>query len=609
MDKHWPQNPSHISTIRSSNGCWTCRLRRKKCDENHPVCDACSALHITCHHAQDKPEWMDGGVKQEEMAERLKREVKEKAAYRRRGERAVHTSVERASFSEATTGESIILPQRPPRDLASRTCDLLRSTTGTHNDEREPCPSRSTTRPQRGADRALTHEDRKSIAFGRSDTILIMFYLEHLLPFLFPFYRPSILQGGRAWVLEMMISSPVVRQAVLCQSSYFFSLARGTANVDIFWETVLTESRNAFGVLRQALQVIEDSGVAEHLHGAVRIMASIMQVQRFEIAVLSFSNCQAHFNAAVALFRQLLDSPGAVEPAGPRSSYNVVISRLGLPSWTVPPQCVQIPTAEQSAFRFSSALLIFDDIVASTVFQERPRLYEYHRDLLGDIDGADPAIDLEAAVGCQNWALLQISEISVLDAWKQRCKRAGNLDVMELVRRATAIKDSLETQLTRFETDPVITPKVGSSLLDILTADHGQQSKTSASQSSLVTRVWAHAAHVYLFVVVSGWQPASVDVRYHVGRIVELLTRQISPPALLRTMVWPFCVAGCLAEPEQEDHFRGMVEALQPQSVFGTARKALEIMENVWRNRDPKDAASRDLATCFRSQGDLVLLV
>ncbi|KAK9482886.1 fungal-specific transcription factor domain-containing protein [Lipomyces starkeyi] len=601
MDMDLPYGPRHSSTLRSSDGCWTCRLRRKKCDRKHPVCDACAALHITCHYDQDKPEWMDGGVRQEEMAERLKREVKEKA-HRRRGERPVPISGDRVS------GELIVLRQRLPRDLASRTRDLLRSTTGTHNDEREPCPSRSTTRPQRRADSTLTHEDRKSIAFGRTDTILIMFYLEHLLPFRFPFYRPSILQGGRAWILEMMISS-VFRQATLCQSSYFFSLARGTASIDIVWETVLTESRDAFGVLRQALQVIEDSGVAEHLHGAVRIMASIMQVQRFEIAVLSFSNCQAHFNAALALFRQILDSPGTIEPVGPRSSYNVVISRLGSPSWILPAQCVQIPTAEQSAFRFSSALLIFDDIVASTVFQEQPRLYEYHHGLLGDIDGADPAIDLEPAVGCQNWALLQIGEISVLDAWKQRCKRAGNLDVMELVRRATAIKDSLEAHLTRLETDPLITPKEGGSLLDILTADYGQQSKTPASQSSLVTRVWAHAAHVYLFVVVSGWQPASVDVRYHVGRIVELLTRQISPPALLRTMVWPFCVAGCLAEPAQEDHLRGMVEALQPPSVFGTVRKALEIMENVWRNRDAGDAASRDLATCFRSQGDLVLLV
>lgn len=243
------------------------------------------------------------------------------------------------------------------------------------------------------------------------------------------------------------------------------------------------------------------------------------------------------------------------------------------------------------------------------MLQEQFRLYKYHRSLLVNTDGTDSPISFEAVVGCQNWALLQIGEIGVLDAWKQQCKRAGNLNVIELVHRATAIKESLEAHLTRLETNLVIIPEEDNSLLDVFAANYCQQSETFASQSSLVTRVWAHAALIYLFVVLSGWQPASVDLRYHVGRIIELLTHQISLPALLRTMVWPFCVAGCLAEPAQEAHLRGMVENLQPPSVFGTVRKALEIMENVWRNRNAEDAASRDLAACFRSQGDLVLLV
>ena len=73
-------------------------------------------------------------------------------------------------------------------------------------------------------------------------------------------------------------------------------------------------------------------------------------------------------------------------------------------------------------------------------------------------------------------------------------------------------------------------------------------------------------------------------------------------------MVLPYCVAGYLAGPGQETQFRGMVEALET-SILGTAHKALEIMENVWRSRDAGDIAARDLATYFRSQGDLVLLV
>lgn len=545
---------------------------------------------------------MDGGVKQAEMAERLKRDIKET---RRRGDRVARPSGDRISVSGATTNRLGVLPPKPLGDLASPITDFLKATQDIHNDGMEPNPT--TPLQKESPCNLIKQSSRESIAFGRSDTVLFMFYLEHLFPFLFPFYHPSILQGGRSWVLEMMISSPVVKKATLCQSVYFFSLAQGSNTEDTIWDMVLTQTRDAFEMLRQSLQFIDGSNIAEHFHGAVRIMTSIMQVQRFEVAVLSFNNCQAHLKAALALFNQLLDNSGADEPAGPSSKFNAIMSRLESSSWVFPTQCDQIPSPEQAGFCFSSSLLVLDDIIASTLLQEEPKLHEYHSSLLGNDNGSKPPINLEVVIGCQNWVLLRIGEIAVLDAWKQRCKRAGNLDVMELVQRATTIKNFLKCHLSQLEAKPAIIPNTGRSLLDILTADYSQQN-LSASQSAIVTRVWAHAALVYLFIVVSGWQPASVDVQYHVGCIIELLTYQISPPSSLRTMVWPFCVAGCLAEPSQENHLRNMVEALQPPSIFGTLRKALEIMENVWRNRNAGDE-SRDLATCFRSQGDLVLLV
>ena len=110
---------------------------------------------------------------------------------------------------------------------------------------------------------------------------------------------------------------------------------------------------------------------------------------------------------------------------------------------------------------------------------------------------------------------------------------------------------------------------------------------------------------IYLSLYPDGSPPTRRAVS--LSEVIELLKRQRSP-ALLRTMVWPHCVTGWLAEPAQEAHLRGMVEVLQPSSIFGTAHKALEIMENVWRNRNT-DVTNRDLATCFRIQGDLVLLV
>jgi C6 transcription factor Pro1 len=91
------------------------------------------------------------------------------------------------------------------------------------------------------------------------------------------------------------------------------------------------------------------------------------------------------------------------------------MDRLGPSSWTLPIQCFQVPSAEQAAFRFSSALMILDDTIASTALQEQPRLYEYHRDLLG---GIEAPINLEVVIGLKNWALQYIGEIAALDAWK-----------------------------------------------------------------------------------------------------------------------------------------------------------------------------------------------
>jgi len=78
----------------------------------------------------------------------------------------------------------------------------------------------------------------------------------------------------------------------------------------------------------------------------------------------------------------------------PSSSFNAVINRLEPPTLILTDQYIQVSSAEQVAFRFSSTILKLDDIIASTVLQEQPRLYDYHSSLLSSIDGTEPAINL-----------------------------------------------------------------------------------------------------------------------------------------------------------------------------------------------------------------------
>ncbi|KAF2014972.1 hypothetical protein BU24DRAFT_423891 [Aaosphaeria arxii CBS 175.79] len=585
--------------MRSFTGCWTCRLRRKKCDERQPVCDGCSSLQITCHYGSDKPEWMDGGARQEQMVASIKREVRDQA-YRRREGRAANISIQNDGF--------IIQPSVNPNLDAAAVSEHSSSSSPTNNGETGTSSSRETPQmisPDRATDLTYISSDiGGQLPNNQPCSVLLWFYIEHLLPFLFPFYRPCPLRGGRSWILEMMISSPVVRQATLCQSSYFYSLARETSQCSVIWDTVLEQTRSAFDILSQALRVIDGEDINDHLRGAVRIMASIMQVQRFEITVLSFDNCQAHLDAALALFKQLLESPGPIVSA--RVNFEDVMERLGPSSWMLPTSCIQVPSAEQAALRFSSALLILDDIIASTVHQEKPRLSEHHRSLLDSSCTSEPPIDLESVVGCQNWALLSISETASLSHWKHQSNRSGTLDVIDLVQRATTIRDSLEANLRALENAPVPPPDACDNLFTVFIA--GEPARP-VRQTPLVTRVWAHAALLYLSIVVSGWQPANVTVRHHVGCIIDILAHELSPQALIRTMAWPLCVAGCLAESAQEGRIRDLVDGLRPHSVFGSTRKALEVMEGVWRSRGAIDAGNFDLSMCFGGQGNLVLLV
>ncbi|KAG7152883.1 Pestheic acid cluster transcriptional regulator 3 like protein [Verticillium longisporum] len=56
------------------------------------------------------------------------------------------------------------------------------------------------------------------------DLNFIMIYLDHVFPFLFPYYRPSLPEGGRGWVLSLLKSNKAVYHTALSLGSYYFSL-------------------------------------------------------------------------------------------------------------------------------------------------------------------------------------------------------------------------------------------------------------------------------------------------------------------------------------------------------------------------------------------------
>lgn len=69
-----------------SAGCYTCRLRRKKCDEKQPTCQACDSLGVTCEYK--KPSWWISTQARTLQTDKIKRRVRETKVSKK--EQALH---------------------------------------------------------------------------------------------------------------------------------------------------------------------------------------------------------------------------------------------------------------------------------------------------------------------------------------------------------------------------------------------------------------------------------------------------------------------------------------------------------------------------------------
>lgn len=106
-------------SLRNKHGCWTCRLRKKKCDERRPICTACSALSIICHGYGPKPDWMDHGEKEKEAANKMKRAIKESSKRKVRSRDVASTASEVKDGSHGDSRTDVQGSRLAPKPMPS----------------------------------------------------------------------------------------------------------------------------------------------------------------------------------------------------------------------------------------------------------------------------------------------------------------------------------------------------------------------------------------------------------------------------------------------------------------------------------------------------------
>ena len=205
---------------RSTQGCWTCRVRHKKCDETHPCCRVCTSRNIKCHGYGAKPGWI-GGPLEEQHRRDIKTAVKQNFKRLRRGissssrDGVVEQLRECNNDSERHTPGEHSFHYTSPRSRHSA-ANFGHSETVCYQaldyaiDPESSAPVHSPV--------ALDQQDHVSAdrnVFDYRNAELLMHYFDYVFPLQFRFYTQGLEQGGRGWLLWLLMKAGPLYHAAL----------------------------------------------------------------------------------------------------------------------------------------------------------------------------------------------------------------------------------------------------------------------------------------------------------------------------------------------------------------------------------------------------------
>lgn len=297
-----------------SGSCWTCKLRRKKCDEARPHCEACVTRTISCHGYGYRPNWMDGSVLQQRELEAVQKIVKENKKRNRKIYLREQADIRRQKLSRDEPSTSTTPITASASVEAARTLNNGHDTT--HRNDETPTVS---TMEQSGllspevptdAPHELLSAAQNEFNFRFShhrEAELLMHYLDHVFAIQFRFHVPSFSSGGRGWLFYLLTETKPLYSAVLSlgalhQHTLLRHSLRGTHYHDTWNE--LNEHHNR---ALQELQVFLQSSYGMNTEGATRKRK--LQILACGVAFISFevrpeSNrgiLLTYLNAGVAL--------------------------------------------------------------------------------------------------------------------------------------------------------------------------------------------------------------------------------------------------------------------------------------------------------------------
>jgi C6 transcription factor Pro1 len=252
-------------------------------------------------------------------------------------------------------------------------------------------------------------------------------------------------------------------------------------------------------------------------------------------------------------------------------------------------------TADLSAVNLNVGAFIWFDTMSCASLRTTPTKRN-HRHLIEDHN-----IQLDQIMGCENWVMMLIMEISTMDEWKRNLEKVGRLSTMDLVKRATQIEELVRKGMEESaRAEEAVKIHTGYS--------DRRGSESTLKRSGIVTNIFANCAITYLHVVVSGALPELPEIKESVMNTIRAL-KLMPDPSEIESLVWPFCITSCLALEGQRNFFEDLISASKiNESSCGNLWKAFMVVRECWKMRD-RHPGNFDWTAAMDSLGYRILLV
>ncbi|EPQ54324.1 hypothetical protein GLOTRDRAFT_130692 [Gloeophyllum trabeum ATCC 11539] len=597
----------------STGGCWTCRVRRKKCDEQREgdSCATCLRLKIKClGWGPRRPEWLKDKQAVKAYKEEIKAQLARQGMIRGIPRSVASTPTTPSSFSHHLEPNTYDLTPHSAGLVASHDYYTYEEGQGLHS----PGYSFSSSGDSDISSLGIYEDPTASHAGPSSSSGLYHGRSEHTpgtsridISRYQSYPQAAQIPAGALTSYAVPPANAVEGEYVLYYFQHVQKLQFFPSDnrlTDALYKSILEEPHGAVtnAVCSLASLHYTNSRVAQGLEQENPDLQTTLAMRFYNHTCYQLNTSKftrGHYGAkdATAALHLASFSIFSKPPTDWAPMLEIACDWFGQSDIFVAEDPVACLMNMDYLGQFAAKATIWLDIVSSVSLLQPPRYLSLYRRLLGAgttywagtsaASRPSPSLGMERFTGCADAVLLAIAEISALAHWKAQELRRGSLSVRELVRRGDDIErqwlqgprvpSALEQGQARAGSSRVPSPLA----LASFPAD-GQTHPSVYSQDAggLVAELYRESAILYLHITLND---CISDISNSVNYIIQLLQR--IPRTDDRSLIFPLFLAACASDGQCRDVFWAWFIDQEANGI-GSASRIRSLLESLWKQRD-----------------------